>query len=91
MDDDHRTLSQSVNCPVYYRYRQITPAGVDQELVVFVSFGDATISIEGCPREAAHGLPPDELRKLAGALLDAADAIDDSARTGVIKTKHIYR
>lgn len=74
---------------IYYRYLNTTAHGSDHKLVVMVNRHEATVSIEGGEKEAWASLLPDEIRKLAGALLDAADAIENARRTGFIKQKRL--
>ena len=89
MTSAKKTLSKAMGDKIYYRYLNITAHGSDQELVVMVDMHEATVSIEGGRKEASASLTLDEIRKLAGALLDAADAIENARRTGFIKQKRL--
>lgn len=82
-----KTLSEALGGEIYYRYPKVGASGTSQELVLIVSTEEVTISIEGGRQEAATSMTPEEIRSFAGVLLDAADAVENSTRTGFIKPK----
>lgn len=75
-------LSEAIGEVILYRYANISASGVSQELVLIGGREEIILSIEGGRQEASASMSPAESRKLAGALLDAADALENAARSG---------
>lgn len=76
---------------IYFRQRMDRSLGalsghVDLALGVNQQFGSLVFTDKGV--ESAVSLSADEMRRLAGALLDASDAIDNAGRTGAIKYRN---
>ena len=73
---------------IYYRHVFVTAAGQKGSIAIGVDLSAATLIIQVNEIEATASLTPIELRRLAGALLDAADAIENAKRTGNIKHRN---
>lgn len=73
---------------IYYRHTFVSVAGQKGFLAMGVDLLVATLVIQARGIETTVSLAPTELRRLAGALLDAADAIKNAERTGNIKSRN---
>lgn len=90
MDDFAKTPSyfEATGDNLYYHQACMSPAGQKSFLAIGVNRSSGTLIIQAKENEATVSLTAIELRRLAGALLDAADAIENAERTGNIKLRN---
>lgn len=82
-DDAKRVAPSAANGgAVHFRHRNALALDRHQELVLFTDLTreHGVVSIEGGPQEAAIAMTSEDMLKMAGALIDAADAIENAAR-----------
>lgn len=84
MTDDAERVPPSVanGGRVHFRHRNGLAFDRHQELVLFTDLAreNGVVSIEGGPQQTSIVMTPEEMLKMAGALIDAADAIENAAR-----------